>query len=70
MARTIRVSGMSCTGCEQTVVDSLSELGGVEDARADHKEGTVTVEGDAGEGEVQAAIEEAGYEVEGEANAG
>lgn len=63
MARTTQVDGMSCEGCEQNVVDSVEELEGVEGASADHEAGTVTVEGDAGDEEVRAAIEGAGYEV-------
>lgn len=64
MARTLTVSDMSCTGCEETVVDSLRDVDGVEDARADHEGDTVAVEGDASEDAVRTAIEEAGYTVE------
>ncbi|MFC6906416.1 heavy metal-associated domain-containing protein [Halalkalicoccus tibetensis] len=63
MARTIRVDGMSCEGCESTVVDSLNELSNVEGASADHEAGTVSVEGEADDEELRAAVEGAGYEV-------
>lgn len=64
MTRDLRVSGMNCEGCEQTVVDALEELEGVEGASADHEADTVTVEGDADDEELRAAVEGAGYEVE------
>ena len=64
MTRTLNVEGMSCAGCEQTVVDSLSELDGVEGASADNETGVVAVEGEASDETVRTAIEEAGYEVE------
>lgn len=65
MARTLTVSDMKCTGCEETVVDALREVDGIEDARADHEDDTVAVEGDASEDAVKTAIEEADYTVEG-----
>jgi copper chaperone len=59
------MSGMSCEGCEQNVVDSLEELEGVEEASADNEAGVVEIEGEASNETVRAAIEEAGYEVNG-----
>ncbi|MCH7659450.1 MAG: heavy-metal-associated domain-containing protein [Euryarchaeota archaeon] len=59
------MSGMSCEGCEQNVVDSLEELGGVNGASADNETGVVRIEGEASDEKLRAAIEEAGYEVNG-----
>ncbi|MCL7416999.1 MAG: cation transporter [Halalkalicoccus sp.] len=64
MVRTLAVNEMNCMGCEQTVVDALADLDGVENASADHESDTVAVEGDADEEDLRAAIEEAGYTVE------
>lgn len=61
--RTIEVDGMACGGCEDSVVDALSEVPGIESAEADHEAGTASVEGDADDDALAAAIEEAGYEV-------
>lgn len=64
VTRDLRVSGMSCEGCERTVVDAIEELETVEGASADHEVDTVTVEGDTDDEELRAAVEGAGYEVE------
>lgn len=65
MRRDLRVEGMSCEGCEASVVDALHEVSGVERAEADHETGRVTVEGEAEteDDELRAAVEEAGYSV-------
>jgi copper chaperone len=41
--RTIRVEGMTCTGCEQRVSGRVRELDGVRDVTADHQTGEVRV---------------------------
>lgn len=64
MTRTLNVNGMSCAGCEQTVVDSLEELDGVADASADNETGVVSVEGDVSDETIFDAVENAGYEVD------
>ncbi|MEF8780696.1 MAG: heavy-metal-associated domain-containing protein [Haloferacaceae archaeon] len=64
MSTTLTVSGMACDGCEEAVVDALEGVSGVEAASADHEAGTATVEGDADEDAMAAAVEDAGYEVE------
>lgn len=62
--KTLSVSGMACGGCEQTVEDALANLDGVSDVEADHETDTVEVASDGvSEGEIQAAIEDAGYDV-------
>mgnify|MGYP001079595348 CR=1 FL=1 len=40
---TLRVTGMSCTGCENAITRVLKQVNGVEDVAASHKEGTVEV---------------------------
>jgi copper chaperone len=64
MSRTLYVSGMSCEGCETSVAESLRDVGGIEDADADHETGTVAIEGKADDEDVRLAIEEAGYRLE------
>jgi|GEM_PF-648360 len=59
---TITVRGMSCGGCEQTVVDALEDLDGVTSASADRETESATVEGDASVDDLVAAVEDAGYE--------
>lgn len=61
----LQVSGMTCDGCERSIVNALRRLDGVEQARADHKTGRVSV----GHAEgvrvaaLEAAVEDAGYDV-------
>ena len=63
--RTVDVTGMSCTGCERNVESALQTLEGVSRVEADHEGGTVevVVEDGVSDGDVTAAIEDAGYEV-------
>ncbi|MFC7137430.1 heavy-metal-associated domain-containing protein [Halobaculum litoreum] len=60
---TLTVTGMTCGGCEQNVVDALEALDGVERVTADHEANVVTVEGDADPLDLIAAVPEQ-YEVE------
>ena len=62
MTTTIPVEGMNCGGCEQTVVEALEDVAGVESASADHEAGTASIEGEADEDALLAAVSEAGYE--------
>lgn len=62
MSKTYTVTGMSCEHCEQTVEDALAEVAGVESATADNEADTVVVEGSPDDGDVAAAVEDAGYE--------
>jgi copper chaperone CopZ len=64
----ITVTGMSCTGCEETITESVQALKGVKEATASYtdgkawisyKEGSVTTE------QISAAIEKTGYKVTG-----
>lgn len=66
MARTLTVVGMSCEGCEQNVEKALQELDGVSQVSADHEADSVTLntENSVADTELQAAITDAGYEIE------
>ncbi|WP_262181182.1 heavy-metal-associated domain-containing protein [Haloarcula laminariae] len=63
--KTISVTGMSCNGCEQNVETALRNLDGVNRVEADHDDDTVDVvlEDEVSDDEVNAAIEQAGYDV-------
>ena len=63
--RTVSVTGMSCTGCEQSVESALQKLSGVSRVQADHEAEAVevVVGDDVSEDDVAAAIEDAGFEV-------
>lgn len=63
--KTISVTGMSCNGCEQNVETALRTLDGVNRVEADNEADTVEVvlEDRVSDGDVNAAIEQAGYDV-------
>ena len=63
--QTISVTGMSCNGCEQNVETALQNLDGVSRVDADHEAETVDVvlEDGVSDDDVNAAIEQAGYDV-------
>ena len=63
MTQVIKVKGMMCPHCEATVRTALEALEGVKSAVADHKSGTVTVEGDAELELIKKTIVAKGYEV-------
>lgn len=64
MSRTLRVTGMSCGGCEQNVESALGELDGLSRVEADHEGDTVEVVADGvADDEIRAAVEAAGYTV-------
>jgi len=59
------VTGMSCGGCEENVERSVGNLDGVNTVEADNESDTVEVVADGvADDEIQAAIEDAGYDVE------
>lgn len=65
---TIRVDGMTCGGCENSVKSALERLDGVQVLEASHQEGTVEVLFDPERVDRMAladAVEEAGYDVVG-----
>lgn len=59
---TLTVTGMSCGGCEETVVEVLEDVEGVTSAEADRETDTATVEGDADTDTLVRAVRDAGYE--------
>lgn len=63
MARTYSVPGVTCNHCKNAIESELGGVAGVASARVDVGAKQVTVEGDAADDEIRAAIEEAGYEV-------
>ena len=63
----LKVDGMTCGHCAQTVTKAVEGLPSVDRALVDLAAGEVTVEGAADEDAVRRAIEEAGYEVRGAA---
>lgn len=62
----ISVTGMSCTGCEETITESVLAIKGVKEATASFKEGKAWVsfsEGSVTTEQISAAIEKTGYKV-------
>jgi len=64
---TLKVSGMTCGHCAQTVTKAVEAIPAVDRALVDLKTGEVTIEGGAEESVIRQAIEDAGYEVQGRA---
>lgn len=64
---TLKVSGMTCGHCAQTVTKAVEAIPAVERALVDLKAGEVAIEGSADESAILQAIEDAGYEVQGRA---
>lgn len=60
---TFEVQGMTCNGCEQSIVRALRELPGVDEVRASHTLGRVDVDGTAPRDQLAKAIEAAGFDV-------
>lgn len=65
--RTLRVTGMSCGGCESNVESELQALSGVDSVTADHETDTVELSLSSGVSDdvLTDAVQEAGYEFEG-----
>ncbi len=63
----IQCSGMTCTGCENTIKGKVKKVDGVKDVLADHKTNVVKASYDPGKTNpdaIKGAIESAGYKVE------
>ena len=65
MRRLYSVPGISCGHCKAAIESEVGAVPGVSAVEVDIGARTVTVEGDAVEEEIVAAIEDAGYEVAG-----
>ena len=68
MTQTLRVTGMTCGGCENAVKRAVGQLPGVSSVSASHSEGRVEVSFDDSQVEIEAIkqkIERLGYRVEG-----
>ena len=61
MMTTLTVEGMSCEHCEQSVAEALSDVEGVTEVSVDREGESATVDGDADEDALVAAVEDAGY---------
>ena len=61
MSTIYEVTGMTCAHCEAAVTAEVSGVPGVTGVHVDLATGRVEVHGDADDGAVRAAIEEAGY---------
>ena len=62
----IKVEGMTCTGCENTVTNAIMELSGINHAKLSHIDGNAVVEFDGSKTnkeEIVNAINESGYKV-------
>ena len=62
----LKVEGMSCSHCENSIKKAVGALDGVDSVATDLKRKLVTVEFDPGKtdvGEIKNAIEEQGYDV-------
>lgn len=61
MTTELNISGMSCGHCVKAVEGALRGVPGVEDVRVDLAGGRATVQGQAEEGALIAAVTEEGY---------
>ncbi len=62
---TYTVSGMTCSHCVRSVTEEVATIDGVTDVRVDLESGALTITSDepVDESAVQAAVDEAGYEL-------
>lgn len=64
----VSISGMTCTGCEQTIQANVAKLDGINSVRADFKSGKAIIDFNsslADTAEIRAAIIGSGYGVNG-----
>ena len=62
---TLKVKGMVCNGCENRVQNALKNIEGIEDVKADHNNGIVTVmsKEEVTKSAMEEKIEDIGFEV-------
>ena len=68
MQKVLKVEGMTCEHCVQTVTEAVSKMSGVEKVDVSLEQKEVTVDFDESQTEMEkisAQIEEAGFEVKG-----
>jgi len=65
--RRFEVPGISCDHCKAAIEGAVGALTGVESVEVDVASRTVAVAGTAADGDIVAAIDEAGYDVPGPA---
>jgi copper chaperone len=65
--RRFEVPGISCDHCKAAIEGAVGALTGVESVEVDVAARTVSVAGTAADGDIVAAIDEAGYDVPGPA---
>ena len=65
MSRTYSVPDISCGHCKASIEGEVGKLSDVSSVNVDVDARTVTVDGDASDEAIKAAIDEAGYEVAG-----
>ena len=66
---TVAIEGMTCTGCENTIQESVTKIAGVTEIKASHLDSTAVVSFDSTKTSVAAigeAVTEAGYVFKGE----
>jgi copper chaperone len=63
--QTYSVPGVSCEKCKTAIEGEVGQVAGVEQVEVDIAAKTVTVAGDAEDGALRSAIDQAGYEVAG-----
>lgn len=63
---TIKITGMSCSGCENRVQNALKTLDDIEEVEADHTTGIVkvTTKNEVPENAIKAKLTDLGFEVE------
>jgi len=62
----LNVEGMTCTGCENTIKNSLMKVAGIDSVNADHTNGRTFIKFDSTSvkvADIQKVIEEKGYTV-------
>lgn len=59
------VPDISCGHCKQAIESEVGTVSGVSSVTVDIDQRTVTVEGEATDADIRAAIDEAGYEIAG-----
>lgn len=60
----LQVEGMSCTGCEERVVNAVKQVESIHRVNADHEKGTVEVTADEDNSDAaKRAIHDAGYDI-------